>query len=190
MRGVLIPTDGRPTIVSIRPDEAGSTLHDLQRLVGGNIEAFPVLFGEGIDLYVNEDGLSICPPNRAIYATREMEEAGYLSQMDFAHVAKEGELYTILFGDIVAVGFDPETGGSRDLTLNEIDEVTDYFTNVSGPASGLMEVLAIRLGMHRDGPEREGHVTLREAEEAARGSAERLAEEHGPDAPERGKNGR
>mgnify|MGYP000762519881 FL=1 len=81
MKGMLIPTNGNPVEIDIEVDEAGSTLHDLQRLVGGNIEPFDVIFGEGISLYVNEEGLFTCPPNRAVYATKGMEEAGYLSMM-------------------------------------------------------------------------------------------------------------
>ena len=72
---------------------------------------------------MNEEGLGNCPPNRAVYATRNMVEEGYLSQMDYTSVVKEGELYTILWGDIVAVGFDPETGMDRDLTDAEIAQV-------------------------------------------------------------------
>ena len=84
MKGMLIPTNGNPVEIDIEVDEAGSTLHDLQRLVGGNIEPFDVIFGEGISLYVNEEGLFTCPPNRAVYATKGMEEAGYLSMMDYS----------------------------------------------------------------------------------------------------------
>lgn len=105
MKGMLIPTNGNPVEIDIEVDEAGSTLHDLQRLVGGNIEPFDVIFGEGISLYVNEEGLFTCPPNRAVYATKGMEEAGYLSMMDYSSPVKEGELYSILCGDLVAVGF-------------------------------------------------------------------------------------
>lgn len=57
MKGMLIPTNGNPVEIDIKVDEEGSTLHDLQRLVGGNIEPFDVIFGEGISLYVNEEGL-------------------------------------------------------------------------------------------------------------------------------------
>lgn len=92
MKGMLIPTNGNPVEIDIEVDEAGSTLHDLQRLVGGNIEPFDVIFGEGISLYVNEEGLFTCPPNRAVYATKGMEEAGYLSMMDYSSPVKEGEL--------------------------------------------------------------------------------------------------
>lgn len=84
MKGVLIPTNGNPVEIDIKVDEEGSTLHDLQRLVGGNIEPFDVIFGDGISLYVNEEGLFTCPPNRAVYATKGMEEAGYLSMMEYS----------------------------------------------------------------------------------------------------------
>lgn len=47
MKGMLIPTNGNPVEIDIEVDETGSTLHDLQRLVGGNIEPFDVIFGEG-----------------------------------------------------------------------------------------------------------------------------------------------
>ena len=40
MKGMLIPTNGNPVEIDIKVDEEGSTLHDLQRLVGGNIEPF------------------------------------------------------------------------------------------------------------------------------------------------------
>lgn len=87
MKGMLIPTNGNPVEIDIEVDETGSTLHDLQRLVGGNIEPFDVIFGEGISLYVNEEGLFTCPPNRAVYATKGMEEAGYLSADEMSRVA-------------------------------------------------------------------------------------------------------
>ena len=44
MKGMLIPTNGNPVEIDIEVDETGSTLHDLQRLVGGNIEPFDVMF--------------------------------------------------------------------------------------------------------------------------------------------------
>lgn len=181
MRGLLIRTDREPVIIDIEQDEYGSTLDALQKEVGGNIEAFSPLFGEGIDLYVNEDGLATCLPNRAVYATKEMEQEGYLSQMDFSHVAKEGELYTILFGDIVAVGFDPETGDNRGLTYEEVEQVNAYFTKVSPPGSGLMEVLAIQQGVCRGSHAQEKHVSLKETTEDARNAADRLSCERGDD---------
>lgn len=190
MRGLLIQTDREPVVIDIQRDEGGSTLHSLQNLVGGNIEAFSPLFGEGIDLYVNEDGLTACPPNRAIYATKEMEEEGYLSQMDYAHVAKEGELYTILHGDIVAIGFDPETGDSRGLTSDEMDEVNRYFTDVSKPGSGLTEVLGILRGAHRNSHSQEEHLSLKDMAQDAKDAADHLEGERSQNGPEHGKDER
>lgn len=167
-------------------DEAGSTLHDLQRLVGGNIEPFDVIFGEGISLYVNEEGLFTCPPNRAVYATKGMEEAGYLSMMDYSSPVKEGELYSILCGDLVAVGFDFETGENRDLSADEMSRVTDYFTEVSKPGSGIEEVIAIRTGQRREEARSdEGRVTLKGEAQASRAASEKLAEGRDTGSPAR-----
>ena len=186
MKGVLIPTDGAPRPIDIQKDSDGSALHSLQQLVGGNIEAFPVIFGDDICVYVNEEGLYNCPPNRAVYATQGMEEAGYISQLDYDHAVKEGELYTVLFGDLVAVGYDPETGEDRDLTDSEVATVSDYFTKVSTPGSGFREVLAIQSGAYRRASEE--RVTLKEEAESSREaadslSAERTSEEPNRDAP-------
>lgn len=181
MKGMLIPTNGNPVEIDIKVDETGSTLHDLQRLVGGNIEPFDVIFGEGISLYVNEEGLFTCPPNRAVYATKGMEEAGYLSMMvsmmDYGSPVKEGELYSILCGDLVAVGFDFETGENRDLSADEMSRVADYFTEVSKPGSGIEEVIAIRTGQRREEARSEdGRVTLKGEAQASRAASEKLAE--------------
>ena len=84
IRAMLIATGEPPREVTLLPDKNGSTLKPLQALVGGNIETFDIAFGEEVSLYVNEEGLFTCPPNRAIFATEEMAKAGYLSQLDFA----------------------------------------------------------------------------------------------------------
>lgn len=110
IRAMLIATGEAPREVTLLPDKNGSTLKSLQALVGGNIETFDIAFGEEVSLYVNEEGLFTCPPNRAIFATEEMAKAGYLSQLDYSKVVEMGDFYTVLNGDIVAVGFDPETG--------------------------------------------------------------------------------
>lgn len=116
IRAMLIATGEPPREVTLLPDKNGSTLKSLQALVGGNIETFDIAFGEEVSLYVNEEGLFTCPPNRAIFATEEMAKAGYLSQLDYSKVVEMGDFYTVLNGDIVAVGFDPETGENRSLT--------------------------------------------------------------------------
>ena len=55
--------------------------------------------------------------------------------------------YTVLNGDIVAVGFDPETGESRSLTDGETARVEGYFTVISRPGSGAKAVDDIRHGI-------------------------------------------
>lgn len=136
-----------PLLKVLLPDKNGSTLKSLQALVGGNIETFDIAFGEEVSLYVNEEGLFTCPPNRAIFATEEMAKAGYLSQLDYSKVVEMGDFYTVLNGDIVAVGFDPETGESRSLTDGETARVEGYFTVISRPGSGAKAVDDIRHGI-------------------------------------------
>lgn len=123
IRAMLIATGEPPREVTLLPDKNGSILKPLQALVGGNIETFDIAFGEEVSLYVNEEGLFTCPPNRAIFATEEMAKAGYLSHLDYSKVVEMGDFYTVLNGDIVAVGFDPETGESRSLTDGELSRV-------------------------------------------------------------------
>lgn len=147
IRAMLIATGEPPREVTLLPDKNGSTLKPLQALVGGNIETFHIAFGEGVSLYVNEEGLFTCPPNRAIFATEEMAKAGYLSQLDYSKVVEMGDFYTVLNGDIVAVGFDPETGESRSLTDGETARVEGYFTVISRPGSGAKAVDDIRHGI-------------------------------------------
>lgn len=147
IRAMLIATGEAPREVTLLPDKNGSTFKSLQALVGGNIETFDIAFGEEVSLYVNEEGLFTCPPNRAIFATEEMAKAGYLSQLDYSKVVKMGDFYTVLNGDIVAVGFDPETGESRSLTDGETARVEGYFTIISRPGSGAKAVDDIRHGI-------------------------------------------
>lgn len=58
MRGILIPTGGNPREIDIEPDGNGSVLKSLQAAVNGNIDVFDVVFGNGISLYINDDGVS------------------------------------------------------------------------------------------------------------------------------------
>ena len=141
MHAVLIPTDGMPHRVEVEVDQFGSALRGLQRLVGGNIDVFDALWEGSPSLYVNDEGLYECEANRCIVATREMEQAGYLNMFDFRTPAKEGRPFTVLFGDIVALGLDPETGEDRDVTPEEADKVCEYFSSVQcGPGSGALQL--------------------------------------------------
>lgn len=137
MKAMIIPVDGDPAELELEPDENGSHLRSLQRAVGGRIEPFDALFGGSPTLYVNEEGLFVCRPNRAVHATREMEEAGYLSQIDGRPV-REGELYAVLFGSIVAVGFDPGTGEDRDISDEEARRVVEAFAGTGGSGAAVI----------------------------------------------------
>lgn len=183
IRGLLIATDELPREVEVAVDGEGSTLRALQGLVGGLIQPFDVIFGDGISLYVNEEGIGTCPPNRAVYATRGME--------------REGDLYGLLFGDIVALGYDAMEGTSRSLTDEEVARVSEYFTSESGPGSGLAEVVAVRYDNRAGDLGREsrpepirmavlaGYDLASESRDMTAASEELDASGHGIDAPER-----
>lgn len=146
MRGILIPTGGNPREIDIESDANGSVLKSLQAAVNGNIDVFDVVFGNGISLYINDDGISQEPPNRAIYANEHMAQTGYISQLNHSSIVEEDELYAILHGNIVALGFDWRTGEDRDLTDAEAAQVTEYFTYESTPGSGFIEDQLIKNG--------------------------------------------
>lgn len=141
---MVVPVGGEPYRKTLEADSDGSFLRGLQACVGGMIEPAGYIFGDAPAVYVNEEGLfgaSLDTANRAVYATREMADAGYLSQMDYSHVAEEGELYSIVFGNMVCVGFDPETGEDRDITDAECARVTDRFGGSTSIQSGALEYL-------------------------------------------------
>lgn len=110
------------------------SLQDLQHRVGGYIEPFNLLF-ENVTLYVNEDGMRMCEPNRLIVATQYM--ADNLRIDPLAPV-------TILYGNIIAVGRDPDTGDDRSLTDQEEQLVRGYFHELSKPGSGVAAAFAGR----------------------------------------------
>ena len=90
-------------------------------------------------------GATLLDANRAIYADKAMEDAGILSQLDFATPVREGDLFTIVFGDMVFCGFDPETGESRDITPEECERVRERFGGAESIASGANELLSLAL---------------------------------------------
>lgn len=153
LRAILIDNDKRPCETRLKCDRDGGCLKALQMRVGDTIAPFDALFDDfgGVTLYVNDNGLAECEPNRAIFGTEKMKEIGYLSQMDCKSVIKPGDLYTIINGPIVAVGFDPETGENASLTDEQAEKVTDYFTRVSGAGSGELAALLVRMGIPAKG---------------------------------------
>lgn len=98
-----------------------NTLEDMQELVGGYIEPVPWVFRGEPMLYVNEEGKYKCRPNRT--------------------VTLDGDIQDILFGPILACGFDYESGEDVDITEDEIKVVHETFgfnypTNPDGYGSG------------------------------------------------------
>jgi len=74
-----------------------------------------------------------------------MEDAGFLSQLDFRTPVREGDLYAIVFGDMVFTGFDPETGESRDISPEECERVRERFGGAGSIDSGASELLSLAL---------------------------------------------
>lgn len=146
VRALVIPVGGEPYTVLLQKDDEGSCLDSLQDIVGGCIDVFGASVIDGVDLYVNDEGIYGCVPNRAIFTTPEMERDGYLSQFSTSEVSREDELYAVLFGNIVCVGYDEETGECRNLTEDEECRAWSYFTEVSRPMSGIAAVQAIKDG--------------------------------------------
>lgn len=146
LRVVLVPVDGRPLDVIIEPRGDEEAFDCVQDLVGGAVEFLSVGCPcEGVDLIVNAEGLLFgLPPNRAIYANASMEAEGLLSQVDFSHVVRENDLYTVLHGPIVVAGFDLPSGDTVSLTDAQADSAKRYFERVSPPGSGAWEERLIR----------------------------------------------
>ena len=135
MKAILVPVGGFPRTAEI------DGLVDMQKAVGGNIELCSWVFGDAPTVYVNEEGKSTCEPNRAVYATEADEGA---AKWDGTTV-KSGDLLDILYGDILCVGYDPETGEDRDVTDEEVARVRERFGTLRSLDSGWMEALTIQL---------------------------------------------
>ncbi len=139
IQAMLYPVGAPACRIELERDDRGSCLAALQRLVGGYIEVFHV--AEGMpDLIINDEGLFSQRPNRAIYATEDMERAGYLSQIDGKPV-KAGDLYTILYGPIVAVSCN-EDGETVSVDPAEADRLVAS-GHIGDPRSGLVEAMRI-----------------------------------------------
>lgn len=148
-KAIIIPVGEEARFVEI-----DGSLESKQKAVGGHIEPFDVVFGsdpcdmvEGGELftYVNDEGLYSCMPNRAVYANGRMAEVGYLSQVDYRSVVKEGDLYTILSGDILVVReeFDEDGNGAiLDCTEEDIAEVRKAY---GPPFTGWVEAMRIKM---------------------------------------------
>lgn len=148
LEAMIVPVGGAPYPKTLEADENGSFLRALQECVGGHIEPMGYLFDDAPTVYCNEEGKlagSGCRPNRAIYATEAMANAGYASPSDPSRAVRPDELYDIVFGDMVCVGFDPETGEDRDITPEEHERVIERFGSRESVESGYLEALRIQL---------------------------------------------
>ena len=93
LEAVIVPVGEKPYPKTLEADENGSFLRALQECVGGRIEPLGYLFGDAPTVYCNEEGKlagSGCRPNRAIYATEAMANAGYASPNDPSRAVKPG----------------------------------------------------------------------------------------------------
>lgn len=152
MRAIRVDVDGWPREIGL--PEGDSLLGAMQEIVGGYVEPVHLPLGGGVTVtaWVDEEGLGDGSlPNRAIYATKDMVEDGWVSQMDMRTPLDEGGLYAVTFGDMVVTGFDHERFECRDLAIDprdpgrdEYGAVMSYFTCTSAPASGMLEVAALR----------------------------------------------
>lgn len=145
---MVVPVGREPEPKTLESDEDGSFLKALQGCVSGLIEPLPWLFDDAPAGYCNEEGMlgaTLLDANRAIYADKAMEDAGILGQLDFATPVREGDLFTIVFGDMVFCGFDPETEESRDITPEECERVRERFGGAESIASGANELLSLAL---------------------------------------------
>ena len=138
-----------PYLKEVEPEDLegreSSYLGAFQREVGGNVEAYGVLWDDEPLLYVNEEFLfNGSKPNRAIYANDRMGKEGYLSQMDYKSVVKAGDLYGVIFGTFIAVSYDVNTGKVRDMPIEEWLKVCETFAGVRSILSGMLEVMRLR----------------------------------------------
>lgn len=131
-RALLIPVDDVPRPVDV------DGLADLQRLVGGYVDAATWVFGpdSGIVAYLDDEGKFTQPPNRAVYA----EADGTRWDGTPIHV---GDVLDILHGPIVCVGDDGE-GGDADLTDEQIETVMERF-GADTVGSRLLASIGLRL---------------------------------------------
>lgn len=124
VEAMIVPVGRMPRKVRLRADGEGSFLRAMQECVGGLIEPFPALFDDEPAVYVNEEGKlpwTGCMPNRAVY------DDG-------------GDLAEIVFGDMLCVGLDPETGGVRNITAEERAKVRARFGTRRSIGSAAMEI--------------------------------------------------
>lgn len=141
LRAVLVPVNAECREIQLSLDEDGSCGVALKKLVGERIadvsEELPdKSLGDAVCVYVNADGCSACPANRAVWATQEMANEGRKSPFT-GNVVAAGEVADVIYGDFVIVGYDPYEGTECSLTDDECRDAIDLFSGRGGPYSGV-----------------------------------------------------
>lgn len=146
IRAVLVPVGLDPVAIEI---DGAKDIMD--RVGGGFDEASSNLPSDALafnlSMYVNDEGLYTCQPNRAFYSTEKMEQEGYYSAIDGKPVVS-GLPSSLLYGNIVVTGFDPTTGEDKSLSAGEMMDVMNYFQRDSPRESGREVALIVQNGLY------------------------------------------
>lgn len=146
IQAVLVPVGFDPVAIEI------NGARDIMSHVGGIIDEAsgylpPDALPFNLSMYVNDEGLYSCQPNRAFYATESMEHEGYYSAIDGKPVVS-GLPSSLLFGNIVITGFNPETGEDKSLSAGEMMDAMNYFQRESPRGSGREVALIVQNGLY------------------------------------------
>lgn len=146
IHAVLVPVGFDPVAIEI------DGTRDIMSHVGGTIDEAsgylpPDALPFNLSMYVNDEGQYSCQPNRAFYATESMEHEGYYSAIDGKPVVS-GLPSSLLFGNIVITGFNPETGEDKSLSAGEMMDAMNYFQRYSPRGSGREVALVVQNGLY------------------------------------------
>jgi hypothetical protein len=145
VRAVIVPVDESSYEIYLERDETGGVLKPMQEAVDGYVECVRWVFGDALDVWVNDEGIFNCEPNRAVYA--QDKHVGVLcSEFDRERKPVEkNDLITVLFGQMVVLGADLETGETRSLTDAEVERVKKTFDTAHSIGSGKREIMDFQL---------------------------------------------
>ena len=146
IQAVLVPVGFDPVAIEI------NGARDIMSHVGGIIDEAsgylpPDALPFNLSMYVNDEGLYSCQSNRAFYATESMEHEGYYSAIDGKPVVS-GLPSSLLFGNIVITGYDPESGEDKSLSAGEMMDAMNYFQRESPRGSGREVALIVQNGLY------------------------------------------
>ena len=174
IQAVLVPVGFDPVAIEI------DGTRDIMSHVGGIIDEAsgylpPDALPFNLSMYVNDEGLYSCQPNRAFYATESMEHEGYYSAIDGKPVVS-GLPSSLLFGNIVITGFNPETGEDKSLSAGELMDAMNYFQRESPRGSGREVALIVQNGLYGELRESLSHEPSVHEDKALDNASESLDE--------------